>query len=30
SAHGAQHEGFTEVTDLSPHVEDGTGDDSPF
>ena len=23
SAHGAQHEGFTEVTDLSPHVEDG-------
>mgnify|MGYP001747456454 FL=1 len=30
SAHNTQHEGFTEVTDLSPRVEDGTDDDSPF
>ena len=30
SAHGTSHEGFTEGTDLSPHVEDGTDDDSPF
>ncbi|MBF1508439.1 single-stranded DNA-binding protein [Prevotella pallens] len=30
SAHGAQHEGFTEGDDLSSRVEDGTDDDSPF
>ncbi|WP_314922462.1 single-stranded DNA-binding protein [Prevotella pallens] len=30
SAHGAHHEGFSEGADLSPHVEDGTDDDSPF
>lgn len=30
SAHGTQHEGFTEGTDLSHKVEDGTDDDSPF
>lgn len=30
SAHGTQHEGFTGGSDLSPHVEDGTDDDSPF
>lgn len=30
SAHGAHHEGFTEGTNPPPHVEDGTGDDSPF
>jgi hypothetical protein len=30
SAHGAQHEGFSEGTDLSSQVEDGTDDDSPF
>ena len=30
SAHGTSHEGFSGGTDLSPHVEDGTDDDSPF
>lgn len=30
SAHGTKHEGFSEKTDLSPYVEDGTDDDSPF
>ena len=30
SAHGAHNEGFSEGADLSPHVEDGTDDDSPF
>ena len=30
SAHGAQHEGFTETTDPNLRVEDGTDDDSPF
>ncbi|WP_277241879.1 single-stranded DNA-binding protein [Prevotella pallens] len=30
SAHGAHHEGFTEGSDLSHKVEDGTDDDSPF
>ena len=30
SAHGALHESFTEGTDLSSHVVDGTDDDSPF
>lgn len=30
TAHGTSHEGFTEGTDLSSHVEDGTDDDSPF
>ena len=30
SAHGTQHEGFSEGTNPPPHVEDGTDDDSPF
>lgn len=30
SAHGASHEGFSESTDLSSQVVDGTDDDSPF
>ena len=30
SAHGSSHEGFTESTDLSSQVVDGTDDDSPF
>ena len=30
SVHSTKHEGFTEGTDLSSHVEDGTDDDSPF
>ena len=30
SAHGTSHEGFSEGSDLSSHVEDGTDDDSPF
>ncbi len=30
SAHGTQHEGFTEIHDPNLRVEDGTDDDSPF
>lgn len=30
SAHGTAHESFTEGTDLSSQVVDGTDDDSPF
>lgn len=30
SAHGTQHEGFTETNDPNLRVEDGTDDDSPF
>ena len=30
SAHGTQHEGFTENTDPNLRVEDGTDDDTPF
>ncbi|WP_455091447.1 single-stranded DNA-binding protein [Prevotella jejuni] len=30
SAHGTQHEGFTEIQDPNLRVEDGTDDDSPF
>ncbi|WP_449021401.1 single-stranded DNA-binding protein [Prevotella jejuni] len=30
SAHGTQHEGFTETRDPNLRVEDGTDDDSPF
>lgn len=30
SAHGTQHEGFTETYDPNLRVEDGTDDDSPF
>ena len=30
SAHGTQHEGFTQGDTSTIHVEDGTDDDSPF
>ncbi len=30
SAHGTQHEGFTNSNTTTPVVEDGTDDDSPF
>ena len=30
SAHGTQHEGFSESTPPNLNVEDGTDDDSPF
>ena len=30
SVHNTSHEGFTNGTDLSSQVEDGTDDDSPF
>ncbi len=30
SAHGTQHEGFTEDTSSNLRVEDGTDDNSPF
>ena len=30
SAHGTQHEGFTNSSSPAPVVEDGTDDNSPF
>ena len=30
SAHGTQHEGFTNSNNPTPVVDDGTDDDSPF
>ena len=30
SAHGTQHEGFTNSNNPAPVVDDGTDDDSPF
>ncbi|MBF1639059.1 single-stranded DNA-binding protein [Prevotella sp.] len=30
SAHGTQHEGFTNSNTSTPVVEEGTDDDSPF
>ena len=30
SAHGTQHEGFTDSNTTTPVVHDGTDDDSPF